>query len=98
MAHTTARFSLNAIGITPTAEHAAAVRARLAELANVLRPHTSGNTYLNFLDLDGATPQRIRAAYSPGDWQRLTRLKAQYDPHNVFRFNRNIAATGTAHA
>ena len=49
-----------------------------------------GDTYVNFLDLDGATPERIRAAYSADDWDRLVRLKARYDPNNVFRFNRNI--------
>ena len=32
-----------------------------------------GDTYLNFLDLDGATPERIRAAYSAADWHRWRR-------------------------
>ena len=35
-------------------------------------------------------PNAIRAAYSADDWDRLVRLKAHYDPNNVFRFNRNI--------
>jgi len=39
------------------------------------------------------TPESIRAAYSPEDWGRLTRLKAHYDPHNVFRFNRNVVGS-----
>jgi FAD/FMN-containing dehydrogenase len=30
------------------------------------------------------------AAYSSTDWERLMRLKSRYDPHNLFRFNRNI--------
>ena len=90
MAHTDAAFSLNAIGITPTPERDAAVRAHLKKVEQRLREHVTGDAYVNFLDLEGATPQRIRAAYSGDDWDRLVRLKAHYDPANVFRFNRNI--------
>ena len=56
-------------------------------------PYATGDTYLNFLDLDSATPQRVRAAYSEADWSRLVRLKDRYDPDNLFRFNRNIPPT-----
>jgi FAD/FMN-containing dehydrogenase len=98
MAHTAARFSLNAIGVTPTPERAAAIRAHLDKVAALMQPHATGDTYVNFLDLDGASPERIRAAYSPGDWDRLRRLKARYDPQNLFRFNRNIpGAAGGDH-
>jgi FAD/FMN-containing dehydrogenase len=90
MAHSQAGFSLNAIGITPTTEHAAAVRTHLDKVASVMRPYATGETYLNFLDLDGATPQRVRAAYDAQDWNQLVRLKSAYDPNNLFRFNRNI--------
>ncbi len=90
MAHTEAAYSLNAVGVTPTPERAAAVRAHLHKVEERMRPHVTGETYLNFLDLDGATPQRIAAAYSHLDWARLRRLKSRYDPHNVFRFNRNV--------
>jgi hypothetical protein len=55
-----------------------------------MRSHSTGSTYLNFLDLDGATPQRVRAAYTPADWQRLVELKGRWDPDNVLRFNRNV--------
>lgn len=90
MAHTDAPFSLNAIGLTPTPEAVREIRAYLAHVAEAVRPHTTGATYLNFMDLDGATPQRVRAAYSAEDWARLVGLKGCYDPANVFRFNRNI--------
>jgi len=97
MAHTTARFSLNAIGMTATPEQDSAVRAQLEKVARRLQPYATGETYLNFLDLDGATPDRIRAAYSAADWQRLLALKEHYDPTNVFRFNRNLAASIPTH-
>ncbi len=90
MAHSDAPFSLNAIGMTPTPQSVREIRRFLAHLAEAVRPHTTGATYLNFMDLDGATPQRVRAAYSADDWARLLDLKGRYDPDNVFRFNRNI--------
>ena len=94
MAHTTARFSMNAIGVTPTPERAAAVQTHLDRIATRLRPYVTGETYLNFLDLEGATPDRVRAAFSAADWDRLTRLKTRYDPHSMFRFNRTIPPSG----
>ena len=90
MARSAARFSLNAIGVTPTPERAGVVRNHLAKVATVMRSHATGESYINFLDLEGATPGRIRAAYCAADWNRLSRLKAHYDPQNTFRFNRNI--------
>jgi FAD/FMN-containing dehydrogenase len=90
LAHTTARFSMNAIGVTPSPAAVPAVRDHLEHVATAMRPHATGATYLNFLDLDGATPERVRAAYADGDWARLVALKSRVDPDNVFRFNRNI--------
>ena len=100
MGRSNARFTMNAIGATFTPEMAQPLRAYLARIAEAVKPHTSGTTYINFVDLDGATPERVKAAYSPDDWERLVGLKDRYDPHNLFRFNRNIppspAASGKA--
>ena len=93
LAHSSAAFSLNAIGVTPTPAQSAVVKAHLGTVATRLGPYTTGETYLNFLDLEGATRDRVRAAYSAADWGRLVGLKRQYDPQNVFRFNRNIPPT-----
>jgi FAD/FMN-containing dehydrogenase len=90
LAHSDAPFSMNAIGVTPTPDAVPVIRGYLARVAEAMRPHATGATYLNFLDLDGATPERVRAAYSPDDWTRLRALKGRRDPDNVFRFNRNI--------
>jgi hypothetical protein len=90
MGHSDSPYLMNGIGATPTPELAQAVQAHLAYLAEEVRPYTSGVTYVNFMDLDGASPERVKAAYSPEDWQRLVELKDRYDPENVFRFNRNI--------
>jgi FAD/FMN-containing dehydrogenase len=44
--------------------------------------------YVGFLLDEG--PERIRQAYPGGAFDRLTRVKAAYDPTNLFRLNQNI--------
>jgi FAD/FMN-containing dehydrogenase len=65
------------------------VRARIARLVEETRPYQTGRTFVNFMEED-PLEDRVRAAYTPGDWERLVALKDEYDPHNLFRFNRNI--------
>jgi hypothetical protein len=84
------KFIMMGVGATSTPEVARLVQTNLARLAEEMRPYETGATYLNFLELDGASPERVRAAYSPEDWERLVELKDRYDPDNLFRFNRNI--------
>ena len=55
-----------------------------------LRPHMTGGVYVNDLDdPQEEGEQRIRAAFGE-NYDRLTMLKAKYDPENVFRSNQNI--------
>ena len=91
MAHTAARYCFNAIGATtlPGIEPGR-VHQHLQKVEDRLRDHVTGEAYLNFLDFHGATPARIRAAYTAADWERLVQLKARIDPTNLFRFNRPI--------
>ena len=53
-----------------------------------LRQEETG-AYSNFLTDEG--PERVRAAYPGATWERLARIKRQYDPANLFRLNQNIA-------
>ena len=96
MGRSDARFILNGIGATFSPEMAQAVQAYLAYVAEAVEPHASGAQYVNFMDLDGATPERVKAAYSQGDWDRLVELKGRRDPENLFRFNRNIPPSSVA--
>jgi len=56
---------------------------------SAMRPFSSGGTYVNFLTAD-AEEERVRAAYGPTLYDRLARIKARYDPDNLFRSNQNI--------
>jgi len=49
---------------------------------------TSGGVYLNFIGDEGH--ERIRAAFGSASLDRLTAIKAEYDPKNVFVGNQNI--------
>jgi FAD/FMN-containing dehydrogenase len=82
-------YSMNAIGATFTPEMAVGVRERIALLVEKTRPYQTGRTYLNFMEED-PSGDRVRAAYTPEHWRRLVALKDEHDPHNLFRFNRNI--------
>lgn len=51
-------------------------------------PYASSGVYINFLTDDESN--RIADAYGP-NYARLRAIKAQVDPHNLFRSNQNIA-------
>jgi hypothetical protein len=48
--------------------------------------------YVNFLADEG--PERVRAAYPGATWDRLSAVKARYDPENVFHRNQNVPPSG----
>jgi hypothetical protein len=84
-----ARYSLNAIGATGAPEMAEGVEAHMTRLNEATRAYQTGETFLNFVEVD-PSEDRIRACYPSEDWERLVALKDHYDPRNLFRFNRNI--------
>jgi len=54
-----------------------------------LRQYSTGGTYINFLTEEEGD-DRIRDAYGE-NYDRLIKVKTQYDPGNLFRNNKNIA-------
>ena len=68
------------------ADYIAQIRACAAEL----RPWTGNGVYVNMLNADEDQPDRVVEAYGEDKYARLGRIKAQYDPGNLFRVNYNI--------
>ncbi len=54
-----------------------------------MKPFMAAGRYVNYLG-DEESGDPVAAAYGP-NYERLRRLKAKYDPENVFRMNQNIA-------
>ena len=65
-------------------QHTAANR----EIAAALTPLSSGGAYVNFVG--DADADRVRSLYGKDIYDRLARLKREYDPANVFCRNQNI--------
>jgi FAD/FMN-containing dehydrogenase len=64
-------------------------RAGLAEFS-------TGAVYLNFIGDEGE--ERLRAGYGPGSYERLARVKAGWDPGNLFRASGNVPPAAAAKA
>ena len=61
---------------------------------SVFAPWSTGGTYLNFIGDEG--PDRVRAGFGAA-YERLARVKAEWDPDNVFRGNQNIRPAHAVH-
>jgi len=86
-AHRRSRIMAGFLAMYGGAEGAAEHDRWAAEAVDGLRQGDNG-AYVNFLAGEGT--ERIRAAYPGETWERLRRIKRQYDPANLFRLNQNI--------
>jgi FAD/FMN-containing dehydrogenase len=53
-----------------------------------MEPYATGATYLNFIGDEG--DERLRAGFGDRNHERLARVKAEWDPQNVFSGNQNV--------
>jgi FAD/FMN-containing dehydrogenase len=81
------------IGIECNWEHEANDAASIAwgrEVFDRLQPYATGGQYVNFPGLYEDNDAMVRGAFGQ-NLGRLTAIKKQYDPTNLFRLNHNIA-------
>jgi hypothetical protein len=82
------RFVEVFVGATPDPAENEAIISWTRETWDALHPFSAGGGYVNFMMEEGT--DRIRATYRD-NYDRLARIKAIYDPGNLFRVNQNIA-------
>jgi FAD/FMN-containing dehydrogenase len=87
-----ARFAIGVNGMwDPDEPNADAYRDWVREGWRRIRPFATGGNYINFQTADD--DQAPADAYG-SNYERLRRIKAKYDPDNLFRVNRNIPPAG----
>ena len=83
-----ASFNMVIAGIDPDPGKADALKAWGRGYWKAVHPFNLEGGYVNFL-MDDEASDRIQATYGE-NYDRLARVKAKYDPMNLFRVNQNI--------
>jgi hypothetical protein len=82
-----AEFTVNVHGRWEDPAKDAECIAWARDLFRAAAPFASSGAYVNFMTQEEG--DRIRAAYGR-NYDRLVKVKNQYDPNNLFRLNQNI--------
>jgi FAD/FMN-containing dehydrogenase len=82
-----AGFAVNVNGVAEDPADDDEITAWARRLFDALTPHATGGVYVNFVGNEGE--ERVRAAFG-ASYERLARVKARWDPDNIFRANQNI--------
>ncbi len=90
-AHRDVKFTHIIAGIDSDGERMPEHRDWVRRYWSALHPHSDGGAYVNFLMNEGQ--DRIRATYRD-NYPRLARVKAAWDPGNLFNQNQNIEPAG----
>jgi FAD/FMN-containing dehydrogenase len=84
-----ARYAFNISAVCPDPASFEGERSWVRSFWQALRPYaSSAGSYVNFMS--EYEEDRVKAAYGPAKYERLARIKAKYDPDNVFHLNANI--------
>jgi FAD/FMN-containing dehydrogenase len=82
-----ATFATVYAGVDPDPANAELIRDWCVGYYEALHPYSAGGAYVNMMMDEG--PDRVRASYRD-NYDRLARIKADYDPDNLLRINQNI--------
>jgi len=74
-------------GVDPDPSNVGAIGDWSRGYQEALHPYSAGGAYVNMMMDEGQ--ERVRASYGD-NYERLARIKASYDPENLFRVNQNI--------
>jgi FAD/FMN-containing dehydrogenase len=91
-----ARFVVHPFGMWEDPADDAATIAWARGFRDDLAEFATGAVYLNFVGDEGEA--RVRAGYGPGSYERLARVKAEWDPENLFRASGNVPPATVAMA
>jgi hypothetical protein len=83
-----ARWSMVVAGIDPDPAKAVALTTWGRNYWKAVHPFNLGGAYVNFM-MDDEAQGRLQATYGD-NFDRLSEIKAKYDPSNLFRVNQNI--------
>ena len=82
-----ARWAAVFAGVDPDPANVPSIRKWSVDYQEALHPYSAGGAYVNMMMDEGR--ERVRASYR-GNYDRLARVKAVYDPDNAFRINQNV--------
>jgi FAD/FMN-containing dehydrogenase len=82
-----ANFAEVIVGVDPDPANNERMIAWARDYWRALHPHSAGGAYINMIMDEGE--DTVKAAYRD-NYGRLARIKATYDPTNLFRVNQNI--------
>jgi FAD/FMN-containing dehydrogenase len=86
-AHRQNRFLINLSASYKIPEERTVHQSWVDNFAKALHQGEMG-AYVNFMGTESEA--RARAIYPGPTWERLSQVKARYDPTNLFRLNQNI--------
>ena len=81
------RWAQNIVGIDPDPRNKEKITAWTKNYYNETHKFSAGGAYVNFLMEEGQ--DRVKSSYGV-NYERLSKIKAKYDPNNIFRVNQNI--------
>ncbi len=83
-----ARWASVFAGVDPDPANVEAIRRWSIDYQEALHPYSAGGAYVNMMMDEGQ--ERVRASYRD-NYDRLARVKATFDPGNLFSVNQNIS-------
>ena len=82
-----ANWSMVIGGIDPDPANTELIRSWTVDYWEALHPFSAGGAYVNFMMGEGQ--DRVRTSYRE-NYDRLAKVKATYDPDNIFHVNQNV--------